>query len=166
MLVLGVSVVLFGVPAMLSLLNAPELEQLTVKKVDGRTPASEGLPKQTKVDTVSVMTSSSHSHQKKGASTALVQYDCDGKNAQQEVSGNYVRLTGLPCEDFEDLEITNQTNGFSAAVIFMKGKKFTTDFIDLKEGENNLEITAKLTDGSRISQIFKVIRRVPAAVVN
>jgi hypothetical protein len=92
----------------------------------------------------------------------LLNFDCEKADLFQEVQASFVRLVGTPCEQTEGLEITNQSNGFSAAVIFTKGHHFTTDFIDLKEGENSLQIVSTQTDGSKVSQIFKVTRRSPA----
>ncbi len=155
--IVGIVVVLTGTSALMSILIAPELQTVVVKKIDSRSPASVINPTDSSSPQIFVA-------EKENSSTSLVQYNCDHKGEVEEVRGNYLRVTGLPCPDTEDMEITNQSNGFSAAVIFSKGNKFTTDFIDLKEGENNLEIMTTHNDGTKVSSIFKVVRRGPATI--
>ena len=160
LLVIGTIVVLVGVPTVLSVFRAPDFAPMvSAQKLDSRSPASEQNANEsngTKIGADSLV--------REISSTALIQLDCENQQGSTEVSGNYIRMTGSPCEDFEDVEITNKSNGFSAAVIFTKGHQFTTDFIDLKDGENNLEIIATRADGSKTSNFFKVIRRAPASL--
>lgn len=159
LLLVGTFAILFGVPAVLSFLKAPDVQSLSVQKLEARTPASVSTQEG---DSQALLTAAVPASN----STSLIQYDCESTSLQEEVRGSYVRFTGLPCKNVEDLEITNQTNGFSAAVIFTKGHKFTTDFIDLKEGENDLLINVVQSDGTKVAKTFKVVRRVPASVIH
>ncbi len=153
LLIMATLVILMSVPTVLSFLKAPEAEALEVQKLDSRAPASIG----TVVTSVKKTNPSS-------SSMSLLNFDCKKKDFKEEVSANYVRLVGSPCKDAEDLEIINTSNGFSASVIFTKGHNFTTDFIDLKEGENNLEITETDAKGIKVSHNFKVTRRTPTSI--
>jgi hypothetical protein len=98
--------------------------------------------------------------------SVVMNYDCK-KVSDVEVDGTLLRLKGqdTACmsETWTDISITNHTNGFTASVIFLK-KGFTTDFIDLNEGENQLEIQAKDDKGQKVSQRIKVKRRSIASV--
>lgn len=98
--------------------------------------------------------------------SVVMEYECK-KLRDAEVDGTLLRLKGQDetClnEKWTDISITNHSNGFTAAVIFLK-KGFTTDFIDLKEGDNNLEIQAKDDKGQTITKKFTVKRRSIASV--
>ena len=145
----GVLVALLGAPAFISLLKEPTKADVVLVN-SSRAPASV-------VDT-NIETEPAPSSQ-----TSLVKYDCKSTATTSELRSNFVRFSGVPCLNTKDIEITNTTNGFSASVIFTKNQKFTTDFIELKEGENNLEITTTQNDGAKTSKIFKVLRRMPAS---
>lgn len=88
---------------------------------------------------------------------------CDSKD--QEVTGTHLRVTGSSCanEDVKELSVVNVSNGFTAAVIFTKGNAFTTDFIDLKDGENNFEILTTDGRGQKSKRSF-VVKRLPASL--
>jgi hypothetical protein len=151
LMITGTLVVLIGGPAFYSLMKEPVAETAKIVRAESRTPASYAGKETEKAATSSA-----------DKSAAVVHINCDQKVALDEVQAAYVRLTGLPCKQVEDLKITNRTNGFTASVIFKKDNLFTTDFIDLKEGENDLEVVSYLGDGSKTTKKFKVNRRMPA----
>jgi hypothetical protein len=159
LLIMLVLVALLGVPTFISLTQAPPLEaqaiQLNQVNNETRTPASLSF------DSNQIMTAPSQK-----SSTSLLNLDCKRKNLKKEVDSSYVRLMGSPCKNTDGLEIVNKSNGFSASVIFIRGRNFTTDFIDLSEGENNLEITETQDNGTKISRNFTVFRRTPATAKN
>jgi hypothetical protein len=153
LLIMLVLVVLMGVPTFISLTQAPALEAQAIHET--RTPASLSFASN-EITTVQAHTNPA----------PLLNLDCKRKNLKKEVDSSYVRLMGSPCKNTDGLEIVNKSNGFSASVIFIKGRNFTTDFIDLSEGENNLEITETQDNGTKVSRNFTVFRRTPATVKN
>ncbi|MGZ5280542.1 MAG: hypothetical protein ACXWC9_11390, partial [Pseudobdellovibrionaceae bacterium] len=98
--------------------------------------------------------------------SVVMNYDCN-QTGNMEVDGTLLRLKGQDSTCLSDkwtnISITNHSNGFTASVIFLK-KGFTTDFIDLKEGDNNLEIQAKDDKGQAITKKITVKRRSIASV--
>jgi hypothetical protein len=100
--------------------------------------------------------------------SVVLDYTCKGKSKTFEVDGTLMRLKGKGClnENWKDLTVVNQTNGFTASVIFLKSNDFTTDFIDLKEGDNHLSIQGTDETGKAVTQKFVVKRRFPASAEN
>ena len=98
--------------------------------------------------------------------SVVLDYSCKELGKPHEVDASLLRLRGDSCLEptWKNISITNQSNGHTASVIFLKDKKFTTDFIDLKEGENKLTIQATDEQGQAIHQEFRIQRRAPAAV--
>ncbi len=96
--------------------------------------------------------------------SVVLDFTCVNKKSIQSVAGGLLRLRGSSCfkPGWKDLTVTNKTNGFTAAVIFLNQKKFTTDFIDLNEGVNELKIQAKGEKGETLTQTLNV-RRLPAS---
>jgi hypothetical protein len=48
----------------------------------------------------------------------------------------------------KSIEVENLTNGYSATVFETQKSHFTTDLINLKKGENQVQIEFHLTDGT------------------
>ncbi len=73
-----------------------------------------------------------------------------------------LRLYAANCGELKDVEtlksqIKNETNGFVATLFHPKDQLFTTDFINLNEGENKIVI--HLQDGKEsIERVIKVSR--------
>ena len=152
--VAGILVLLLGAPTVGSLLREPQPSVVVQSMSSGnRLPSSIGGEPQASSIGVSDSVSTS------------LEVSCN-QQFEQKVTAGHVRLTGVSCKGFQGLSITNQTNGFSAAVIFTKNKKFTTDFIDLKEGENLVELKSLAKDGTEKIQSLKIIRRVPASAAS
>jgi hypothetical protein len=139
-------VVLAGVPSVYSIArdpNPPDAElQGTPAESRGRGPASIKL----------------------NARSVVLDYTCD-ENKSFEVSENLVRLRGSAClgENLRDVSITNISNGFTGSMIFLKNKSFTTDFMEIQEGENKFHIQAVNEKGQTVKQTFTVHRRMPAS---
>jgi hypothetical protein len=160
--IMGVLVFVFGAPAFMSIVKGPEAIQPTVLSTNLNTiqngpaastirlPASEGVELgDSKVQKITIF-----------------EYDCNKPKTQNllnEVSAGYLRLSGKNCLQSSELEVVNETNGFSAAIIFTNDKKLTTDFIDLQEGENKLLISSKSASGARVTEILRINRRMPAS---
>lgn len=89
---------------------------------------------------------------------------CKTEQSLGEVLGHHVRLTGSLCLQDETLTVKNLTNGYTASLIFFKKKGFTTDFIDLSEGVNDIEITRVNSAGQLQTQNVKVNRQPAQAV--
>jgi hypothetical protein len=100
-----------------------------------------------------------------GANTkaATLHVGCKKEVQQQEVSSNYVRIEGAPCASTDSIQIVNQSNGFSASVFFNRDNSYTTDFIDLSEGDNELKLNIANSDGTQTQKTVHVSRRIPAS---
>ncbi len=71
-----------------------------------------------------------------------------------------VSLELSSCADLKDkhqLWVRNDTNGFKAHVFKMEMGKFKTDFIQLKQGSNNVILEGVLKDGQKIEQTLEII---------
>ena len=75
----------------------------------------------------------------------------------------HLRMKSLFCNEGESVEIQNLSNGFTGSAIELKKGFFTSDYIDLSEGLNEIEIFRKSLSGGSIHQKVKVTRR-PAQV--
>ncbi len=95
-----------------------------------------------------------------------VQFNCAAVPKNLEVEGSQLRLRSDKCEQVQipELTIVNKSNGFTASVFPIKELQFTTDFIDLKDGDNQLVITLKDPAGVSTSHFLNVHRRAPANV--
>jgi hypothetical protein len=149
LLITGTLVILIGGPAFYSLTKESVTETVKITRTESRMPAS--IPEKELQKAAQIADRSS-----------IVLVNCDQPSSHEDVQSAYIRLTGTPCEQVENLQITNKTNGFTASVIFKKDNLFTTDFIDLKEGENNLEVVSHMDNGSKVTKNLKVTRRSPA----
>lgn len=92
-------------------------------------------------------------------------FNCAQDYQNIEVDGSRIRLKSNSCENFRtsDLTITNKSNGYTASIFQMKNNEFTTDFIDLKYGENQVEVKMKDAAGYEKTHSLTVHRRAPAS---
>ena len=169
LLITSFLLILIGAPAVWSVVREPMVAGTAValkdEAADGfsaRAPASVSSSAPKAMATAIVVKNRKAIYSK----SVVLNYDC--KQVQStEVDGNLLRLKGMDdsClnESWKDISITNNSNGFTASVIFLK-KGFTTDFIDLKEGENQLEIHAKDEHGLAVTKKITVKRRAIASV--
>lgn len=135
-------VVLIGGPTVYSVIREPALRQQTELKANGdRQPASE---RRNSIKAKSV----------------TMEMPCQGESRTQETEGTLLRLKSDCWKDsVQKISVINKTNGFTAAVMETQSKGFTTDFIDLKEGDNNLEISGTDDQGQSIVRAMIVKRR-------
>lgn len=102
------------------------------------------------------------------AKAVTLDFDCkkkSKKDLEPETDGNLLRLKSDFClnDKWKNVSIVNETNGFTATVIFIK-QGFTTDFIELNEGENKVAISGVDEKGQAIQHLFKINRRAPASL--
>ena len=91
---------------------------------------------------------------------ATLKLNCKDKSPSQEVSSNYLRIFGDLCgPDSESVEITNSSNGFQASIFMSENESFSTDFIDLKEGENQLQVNFLDGAGHKSMKILHIYRK-------
>ena len=143
-------VLMFGAMDMISLLAEP------VYLDDGMTVAFDRKP--ASIDAEEVLEES--------PKNAIADFSCIENSQKLEVDGGRVRIRSNSCESFKisDFAITNVSNGYTASVFPIKNNEFTTDFIDLKYGENQVEIKMRTIDGNDTTQSLVVHRRTPASV--
>lgn len=154
----GLLVALIGGPAFLSILKEPLAQKVVARTVDSsRAPASfqsEAAP---------LFVANSNEEKTQVTSLSTLKLNCEDGLIKKEVDSNFIRLKGELCQNEQEMSILNRSNGFSASLFLGKNKKFTTDFIDLKEGENLLELTSIKQDGTKVLKSIHVHRRSPAS---
>ena len=72
-----------------------------------------------------------------------------------------VRLTGSNCgpkREISSVEVLNDANGFSATVFFPDPNSFTTDYVALMPGENNIKLLVIYKNGERDERHYPVTR--------
>ncbi len=91
----------------------------------------------------------------------VIDLKCPNKN-EFVVESAMLRFKGLQSDcisnHWKDLRLTNETNGFTAEIFFHK-EFFTTDYIDLQEGQNEITFHATKEDGEKVSQKIVIQRR-------
>lgn len=138
-------VITLGVPVALSIVSAPPKIDVVTGSMAGRVPAS-----------VSLLEDRSTSLPLGASSSREV--SCDNQMDLGSLVGAHLRLMTQSCGEFSRIEITNKTNGFTAETMPLKQGYFTSDFIDLSEGENTLEIARVDSGGQKTIQIIKATR--------
>ena len=152
-------VMLIGGPAVYSVMREPTLRRSAELKVlEDRKPAE---------DTSSAIVSEEPRRNAIKARSVTMEMGCSGDSQTQETEGTLLRLKS-DCwkESAQKISVVNTTNGFTASVIETKSKGFTTDFIDLKEGDNTLEIAGSDELGHAVKKVMIVKRRIPASETN
>ena len=154
-------IILVGVPAMHSMMQMPTelvVGEEVIELSTGRSPAS--VDTQFKASNYEIRNTIK-------AKSVTVDFNCKSKdkNFVQETDGNLFRLKSDAClnEKWKDVSIYNKTNGYTAAVIFVN-RGFTTDFMDLDEGENKLVVSGVNEHGQSIEHLLTVKRRAPASL--
>lgn len=142
-----------AVPVTSSIFEAPSL----LKK-----PITQSLPVQTERSPASVAPSKAI---ESSVASAGMTFEFDCNKPSLDFSQSQIRWTGKWCagNEWTSLEVVNHTNGFTASVMPMSDLKFTTDFVDLAEGENEFSFKATLVGGEVIQKTIKVFRRIPAS---
>lgn len=151
-----VVVLLAGAGAVASLLQPPST--LAAKKIaqteirtSNRAPAGEG-PATYIADAID----------ENGTQAIDFNMPCEG-NTRFSRNVVQVRLSGKLCgklaqQDIEQSEIRNMTNGFSATVFYPGPHAFTTDYITLVGGENQIHIQHILKSGTRYDRTLMIER--------
>lgn len=147
-------IVLIGAPAVYSMIQEPEV--VTVRS-SARSPASAGMRIPIEAEIVR--------RNAIKAKSVTLDFECTKKKWSHETDGNLVRLKTEGCmnDQWQQVSVTNQTNGFTASVIFMK-EGFTTDFIDLSEGENVVAVSGINEKGHKVEHLLTITRRAPASL--
>lgn len=92
-----------------------------------------------------------------------VEWDPSKEAFQKEVDGTHLRLKGR-LRGAKPGAVTNQTNGFTAAV-FANDGAYSTDFIELKEGVNEIKVETQDPRGRKVTKTLQVTRA-PASIGN
>lgn len=86
----------------------------------------------------------------------------NSKYSSASVSSDHVILKLSQCGEaigqIKKIELMNKTNGYNAQLFKLNKAEFNSDFIQLDEGDNQLEFEISLNDGQKKSQIFKIKR--------
>lgn len=86
----------------------------------------------------------------------VVEWDPSKAEFQKQVDATHLRLKGI-LKGAKPESITNRTNGFTAAV-FANGNTYSTDFIELKEGANEIKVETQDLKGRKITKTLQVTR--------
>jgi hypothetical protein len=96
----------------------------------------------------------------------LFNFSCDDNNQVLETSSTRFRLKGDSCtvEDTQPLttQVRNKTNGYVATVFHRAPLGFTTDYINLKEGKNEIDVRFETEKGT-VEKSLTIMRQ-PASV--
>lgn len=143
-----------GVPAAYSLVQDPTQKSPGVVSSGTRQPAS------TEEATGEMVRNSAK------ARSVTLDWDCKNQATSEEVDGTHLRLKGHLCglQNTDSFSIVNQSNGYTAAVILTKNKEFTTDFIELKDGDNKFQIAYVDLKGKKETRQLTIKKRMPASI--
>ncbi|MGE0634495.1 MAG: hypothetical protein AB7O96_18915 [Pseudobdellovibrionaceae bacterium] len=87
----------------------------------------------------------------------VLEWECGQKLAPIAVTSSQLRIKGKNRKSLCNLTgIKNSTNGFTASVFQTSKEAFTTDFINLVEGNNKIQITSRDESGKVISYELQV----------
>lgn len=153
-----------AVPTLASLVSNDEAEAptemvLRPQEQKTRTPAS--LP-QLSPPKKAVVIESTKKELGNLLSNNLVSYDfaCSKNKAVDfKVDGAYLQLKGKDCSKNSQppkLNITNKSNGFTAAVFVLNGKEYQTDLIQLQQGVNKILIQYQWPSGQTEEHVLNV----------
>lgn len=141
---------IFGIPAGRSLLLHPDTVHVVASDKGGRSPAA-----------VTSSTLEDRNVSMNKAKNVTLTLDCKNLDLASEVDASHMRLISANCL-WSDVVIKNSRNGYTASVVDLGSNKFTTDFIELADGENLLEVSGKDAQGKAIAKEFRV-KRAPAS---
>lgn len=75
--------------------------------------------------------------------SSTVTVSCRNLVDLQNVEAGSVRLKSFDCGEKNDFHVVNKSNGYESSVFKLEDKSLSTDFINLSEGPNQVEITFK-----------------------
>ncbi len=145
MTLLGALVVNSWIPK--SKKNASQVQEAKLKS---RIPASQNLA-----------TEEAKTPAYKFSKSITIEIDCTRTQEINDVYGAHLRILGKNCN--QNSNVLNKSNGFTASVIPVRENIFTTDFMDLSEGENIIQITSQESSGNTVQRHIR-INRIPASL--
>lgn len=148
-------VIVLGIPATLSLVSAPQ-------KIDAEAGLLSGAKKLSR-DVASVNLVQGQGEQSVFSTSLSREVGCEANQNLGLLNGAHLRLRTKACGNFDQIQISNKTNGFTAQVMDLNSGFFTSDFMDLSEGDNVIEISRFNTQGETLKQSVHV-QRSPSAV--
>lgn len=86
----------------------------------------------------------------------VLDHDLNSSKQDLKVDGTHLRLRGL-MRGHQLQAVKNNSNGFTAAV-FDRGDSYTTDFIELQEGANEIALELSDKQGHPVTKKIKVER--------
>lgn len=91
----------------------------------------------------------------------VMMLDCNLKN-EVVIDARFLRLKSKNIQCFKEglrsAKIENRTNGFTGSVLYFNSG-FTTDFIELSEGSNEIYFSAVDNKGRELAQTVRILRR-------
>jgi len=146
--------VVIGIPAAYSLVQDPTQKMTEVESSGSRQPAS------------TVEAAAGEVRNSAKAHSVTLDWNCQAQATSEEVDGTHLRLKGHLCgqQKTDSFSIVNQSNGYTAAVILTKNQEFTTDFIELKDGDNQFQIAYLDAKGNKEIHHLTIKKRMPAAI--
>lgn len=99
-------------------------------------------------------------HMELGSSVrSLIQTTCDFETIEKSVASSQIKFDFMDCESSSTkMKLMNKTNGYEAQIFGLRGKKVSSDFIQLEQGVNELVFEISSTAGQIKSQIIKIKR--------
>lgn len=143
--IVGLLVFLTSFPVLSSLLSDSHLQQDIYASAAGREPAS----------TEPSAIDRNQSWNK--AKNSTLEISCKSLLTESQVLASHLRLLGQNC-NWEKIRVKNLRNGYTASVVVMDSARFTTDFIELSDGTNQIEISAIDSKGSEIINTVHIER--------
>lgn len=90
---------------------------------------------------------------------ALIELNCGRKLANEmKVNSPWAQIKGRFCKPSKSqfVEITNESNGFTASVFNLNSDEYKTDLIQLKNGPNKIRIRVQTAEGQSEEQTVLV----------
>lgn len=105
---------------------------------------------------------SAHAADPKANTETLVNLSCSDTNQTFETASTRLRLKGANCTEDGNIplntQVRNKTNGYVATVFHRSPMDFTTDYINLREGQNEIDVKFQTEKGT-IEKTVTVVRQ-------
>ncbi len=94
------------------------------------------------------------------AKTVEGMIDCNQPIEMPIAKGTHIRFKGRNCslDTNQEIKLVNKTNGFSASIVVNDKSEFTSDFIELKTGNNEFTFAAVTKKGQKIEKSFTLVK--------
>lgn len=90
---------------------------------------------------------------------SLVEAKCNFEALEKTVVSGQIKFDFIDCEQQGTrMKLINKTNGYEAQIFPNRGKKVSSDFIQLEHGSNELIFEISSTPGQIKSQVIKIKR--------